>query len=132
MRGPHIPFSYVLDAMLGNTILDPIDPLVLNSPNRTPGTVEAVTINIGPFMNIVRDTKRRLSVMDIGYFSYFLFLYLLDKETQRDTYLKPCSEFILNFLDIIYSQMTPIHKQSFLLKLEPLLEPLPFRLCLIQ
>jgi hypothetical protein len=55
-----------------------------------------------------------------------------DKETQRNTYLNPCSEFILNFLDIIYSQMTPIRKQSFLLKLEPLLEPLPFRLCLIQ
>src|SRR6267378_4481937 len=73
-----------------------------------------------------------LAVMDIGYFSYFLSLYLLDKETQRNTYLNPCSEFILNFLDIIYSQMTPIRKQSFLLKLEPLLEPLPFRLCLIQ
>src|SRR5882762_2478945 len=72
------------------------------------------------------------SVMDIGYFSYFLSLYLLDKETQCNTYLNPCSEFILKFLDIIYSQMTPIHKQSFLLKLEPLLEPLPFRLCLIQ
>jgi len=55
-----------------------------------------------------------------------------DKETQHNTYLNPCSEFILNFLDIIYSQMTPIRKQSFLLKLEPLLEPLPFRLCLIQ
>ena len=50
-------------------------------------------------------------VMDIGYFSYFLSLYLLDKETQRDTYLNPCSEFILNFLDIIYSQMTPFRKQ---------------------
>src|SRR5882762_11905853 len=62
----------------------------------------------------------------IGYFSYFLSLYLLDKETQRNTYLNPCSEFILNFLDINYSQMTPIRKQSFLLKLEPLLEPLPF------
>ena len=71
-------------------------------------------------------------VMDIGYFSYFLSLYLPDKETQRNTYLNPCSKFILNFLDIIYSQMTPIRKQSFLLKLEPLLEPLPFRLCLIQ
>jgi len=67
-------------------------------------------------------------VMDIGYFSYFLFLYLLDKETQCDTYLNPCSEFILNFLDIIYSQMTPFRKQSFLLRLEPL----SFRLCLIQ
>ena len=67
-------------------------------------------------------------VMDIGYFSYFLSLYLLDKETQRDTYLNPCSEFILNFLDIIYSQMTPFHKQSFLLRFEPL----SFRLCLIQ
>src|ERR1700676_1516646 len=54
--------------------------------------------------------------MDIGYFSYFLSIYLLDKETQRNTYLNPCSEFILNFLDIIYSQMTPFHKQSFLLK----------------
>src|SRR5882762_2186233 len=73
-----------------------------------------------------------MGVMDIGYFSYFLSLYLLDKETQRNTYLNPCSEFILNFLDINYSQMTPIRKQSFLLKLEPLLEPLPFRLCLIQ
>ena len=70
--------------------------------------------------------------MDIGYFSYFLSLYLLDKETQCNTYLNPCSEFILNFLDIIYSQMTPFLKQSFLLKLEPLLEPLLFRLCLIQ
>ena len=70
--------------------------------------------------------------MDIRYFSYFLSLYLLDKETQRNTYLNPCSEFILNFLDINYSQMTPIRKQSFLLKLEPLLEPLPFQLCLIQ
>src|ERR1700692_3877407 len=64
------------------------------------------------------------TVMDIGYFSIFLniffSLYLLDKETQCNTYLNPCSEFILNFLDIIYSQMTPFRKQSFLLKLEPL------------
>src|SRR5882762_2081915 len=59
-------------------------------------------------------------VMDIGYFSYFLSLYLLDKETQCDTYLNPCSEFTLNFLDSIYSQMTPFRKQSFLLELEPL------------
>ena len=43
--------------------------------------------------------------MDIGYFSYFLSLYLLDKETQHDTYLNPCSGFTLNFLDSIYSQM---------------------------
>jgi hypothetical protein len=58
--------------------------------------------------------------MDTGYFSYFLSLYLLDKGTQCNTYLNPCSEFILNFLDIIYSQMTPFRKQSFLLKLKPL------------
>src|SRR5882762_4081762 len=55
-----------------------------------------------------------LTVMDIGYFSYFLFLYLLDKETQHDTYLNPCSEFTLNFLDSIYSQMTPFRERSFL------------------
>jgi len=61
-----------------------------------------------------------LSVMDIGYFSYFLSLYLIDKETQRDTYLNPCSEFTLNFLDSIYSQMTPFREQSFLLELKPL------------
>jgi len=59
-------------------------------------------------------------VMDIGYFSYFLSLYLLDKETQCDTYLNPCSKFTLNFLDSIYSQMTPFRKRSFLLELEPL------------
>ena len=58
--------------------------------------------------------------MDIRYFSYFLSLYLLDKETQRNTYLNPCSEFTLNSLDSIYSQMTPFHKRSFLLELEPL------------
>ena len=51
---------------------------------------------------------------------YFLSHYLLDKETQCDTYLNPCSEFILNFLDSIYSQMTPFRKRSFLLELEPL------------
>src|SRR5882762_5929596 len=41
-------------------------------------------------------------VMNIRYFSYFYFLslYLLDKEIQHDTYLNPCSEFILNFLDL--------------------------------
>jgi len=61
-------------------------------------------------------------------FLIFSFPLLLDKETQCDTYLNPCSEFILNFLDIIYSQMTPFRKQSFLLRLEPL----SFRLCLIQ
>jgi hypothetical protein len=40
--------------------------------------------------------------MNIRYFSYFYFLslYLLDKEIQCDTYLNPCSEFILNFLDL--------------------------------
>src|SRR5882762_4617736 len=63
-------------------------------------------------------------VMDIGYFSIFLniffSLYLLDKETQHDTYLNPCSEFILIFLDSIYSQMTPFCERSFLLELEPL------------
>jgi len=58
--------------------------------------------------------------MDIRYFSYFIFLYLLDKETQGDTYLNPCSEFTLNFPDSIYSQMTPFHEQSFLLELKPL------------
>jgi hypothetical protein len=53
--------------------------------------------------------------------SHILFsLDLLDKETQRDTYLNPCYEFILNFLDSIYSQMTPFREQSFLLELEPL------------
>jgi len=30
-----------------------------------------------------------VAVMDIGYFSYFLSLYLLDKETQCNTYLNP-------------------------------------------
>jgi hypothetical protein len=40
--------------------------------------------------------------MNIRYFSYFYFLslYLLNKEIQRDTYLNPCSKFILNFLDL--------------------------------
>jgi hypothetical protein len=54
-----------------------------------------------------------MDVMDIRYsqyFSYFPSLYLLDKETQHDTYLNPCSEFILNFLDSIYSQMTPFRE----------------------
>jgi hypothetical protein len=87
------------------------------------------TYELAQFMKMILTV---VVVMDIGYFSYFLSLYLPDKETQRNTYLNPCSEFILNLLDIIYSQMTPIRKQSFLLKLEPLLEPLPFRLCLIQ
>ena len=65
----------------------------------------------------------------ISNISYIFFsLYLLDKETQHDTYLNPCSEFILIFLDSIYSQMTPFREQSFLLKLEPL----SFQLCLIQ
>ena len=89
----------------------------------------------GPPANIFRivcilcsHSKGSPHIMDIGYFSYFLSHYLLDKETQRDTYLNPCSEFILNFLDIIYSQMTPFRKQLFLLRLEPL----SFRLCLIQ
>src|SRR5882762_8735246 len=43
-----------------------------------------------------------MAVMNIRYFSYFYFLslYLLDKEIQRDTYLNPCSKFILNFLDL--------------------------------
>ena len=50
----------------------------------------------------------------------FFSLYLLDKETQRDTYLNPCSKSILIFLDSIYSQMTPFRKRSFLLELEPL------------
>ena len=50
----------------------------------------------------------------------FFSLYLLDKETQRDTYLNPFSEFTLNFLDSIYSQMTPLRKRSFLLELKPL------------
>src|SRR5882762_802532 len=60
--------------------------------------------------------------MNIRYFSYFYFLslYLLDKEIQCDTYLNPCSEFTLNFLDSIYSQMTPFLELSFLIKLEPL------------
>ena len=62
-------------------------------------------------------------VMDIRHFSYFLdflFLYLLNRETQHDTHLNPYSENILILLDIIYSQMTPFHKQLFLLDLEPL------------
>src|SRR5882762_5245568 len=50
----------------------------------------------------------------------FFSLYLLDEETQHNTYLNPCSKFILIFLDSIYSQMTPFHEQSFLLELEPL------------
>src|SRR5882762_2192167 len=50
----------------------------------------------------------------------FFSLDLLDEETQHDTYLNPCSEFILIFLDSIYSQMTPFHKRSFLLELKPL------------
>jgi len=33
---------------------------------------------------------------------------------------KSCSEFTLNFLDSIYSQMTPFREQSFLLELKPL------------
>src|ERR1700676_4977339 len=57
--------------------------------------------------------------MDIRYFSYFLSLYLLNKETQCNTYLNPCSEFTLNFLDSIYSPMTPFRERSFLLELEP-------------
>src|SRR5882762_2808527 len=56
--------------------------------------------------------------LDISYI--FFSLYLLDKKTQCDTYLNPCSEFILIFLDSIYSQMTPFCKRSFLLELEPL------------
>ena len=52
-----------------------------------------------------------LWISDISqYFSYFLSLYLLNKETQHDTYLNPYSEFTLNFLDSIYSQMTPIQE----------------------
>ena len=67
------------------------------------------------------DNSRLLWILDISrYFSYFLSLYLLDKETQHDTYLNPCSEFILNFLDSIYSQITPFHGRSFLLELDPL------------
>jgi hypothetical protein len=55
-----IAFRCLLDAMLGNTILDPISPLAHTAQNHPPGTIEAVTINIGPFMNTVRDVKRRL------------------------------------------------------------------------
>ena len=58
-----------------------------------------------------------------GYWIFLIFSFLfifLDKETQHDPYLNPCSKFILIFLDIIYSQMTPFHERSFLLKLKPL------------
>src|SRR5882762_4588153 len=66
-------------------------------------------------------TAGLLWISDISrYFSYSVSLYLLDKETQCDTYLNPCSKFTLNFLDSIYSQMTPFRERSFLLKLEPL------------
>jgi hypothetical protein len=54
------------------------------------------------------------------YFLDFFLPCLLRRESQRDTYLNPYSEFILILLDIIYSQMTPFRKQSFLLELEPL------------
>ena len=39
-----------------------------------------------------------LWILDISHI--FFSLYLLDKETQCDTYLNPCSEFTLNFLCI--------------------------------
>src|SRR5882762_2198127 len=61
-------------------------------------------------IHIISSCLNLLPVMDIGYFSYFLSLYLPDKETQHDTYLNPCSEFTLNFLDSIYSQMTPFRE----------------------
>jgi len=48
--------------------------------------------------------------MDIGYSHIFFPLFAKIRKLQRNTYLNPCSEFILNFLDIIYPQMTPICK----------------------
>src|SRR5882762_8993275 len=63
-------------------------------------------MSIGLHVQMVRQPKQCVCfiavVMNIRYFSYFYFLslYLLDKEIQRDTYLNPCSKFILNFLDL--------------------------------
>ena len=58
--------------------------------------------NVIPADYIMQAPPRCTTVMNIRYFSYFYFLslYLLNKEIQHDTYLNPCSEFILNFLDL--------------------------------
>jgi len=61
--------------------------------------------------------------MDIRYFSIFLnisFLFIYEVETQHDTYLNSYSEFILIFLNVIYSQITPFHERSYLPELGPL------------
>jgi len=69
-------------------------------------------------------------VMDIGYFSYFLSLYLPDKETQRNTYLNPCSE--LSWIPRYYLLSNdPIrNNRSYLTR--TFARTLPFWLCLIQ
>jgi len=78
-------------------------------------------------------TKLSLKLLWISrYFSYFLSLYLLDKETQRNNYLNPCSEFYLDFLDINYSQ-NDSNSQNIVLYLNSnLCSNFAFRLCLIQ
>jgi hypothetical protein len=58
-----------------------------------------------------------------GYIFYFLFSLFTSRKTQHDTYQNSYSEFILNFLDIIYSQITQFRKRLYLLQLEPLVFP---------
>jgi hypothetical protein len=54
------------------------------------------------------------------YIFYFLFSLFTSRKTQHNTYQNSYSEFILNFLNIIYSQITPFRKQLYLLQLKPL------------
>jgi len=55
-------------------------------------------------LDVSPDEGVLLWISDISQIFYFLFSLITDKEIQHNTYLNPCSEFILNFLDIIYSQ----------------------------
>ena len=54
------------------------------------------------------------------YIFYFLFSLFTSRKTQCNTYQNSYSEFILNFLNIIYSKITPFHKWLYLLQLKPL------------
>jgi hypothetical protein len=68
--------------------------------------------------------RRLLWISDVcQYIFYFLLFPFTSRKTQHNTYQNSYSEFILNFLDIIYSQITPFFKQLYLLQLEPLVFP---------
>jgi hypothetical protein len=70
-----------------------------------------------------------LWISDISqYIFWFLFFFIYKVENSTRYLSKFLQEFILIFLNVIYSQMTPFHEWSYLLELEPLSS----QLCLIQ